>query len=32
MNYITYQLSLRKVEDLLYEGGIDIRHEVVRLG
>jgi len=27
MRYIRYPLSLRQVEDLLFERGIDIRHE-----
>ena len=30
MMYIRYPLSLRNVEDLLYERGIDITHETVR--
>ena len=30
MMYIRYQLSLRQVEDLLFERGIDICHETVR--
>lgn len=30
MLYIRFPLSLRNVEDLLYEGGIDIRYETVR--
>ena len=30
MMYIRYPLSLRQVEDLLFERGIDIRHETVR--
>ena len=30
MLYIRYPLSLRQVEDLLFERGIDIRHETVR--
>ena len=29
--YVRYPLSLRNVEDLLFERGIDIRHETVRL-
>ncbi|WP_197033805.1 DDE-type integrase/transposase/recombinase [Bradyrhizobium sp. URHD0069] len=29
--YVRFPLSLRKVEDLLFEGGIDICHETVRL-
>ncbi len=31
MMYIRYPLSLRQVEDLLFEWGIDICHETVRL-
>ena len=31
MIYIRYPLSLRQVEDLLLERGIDICHETVRL-
>jgi putative transposase len=31
MRYIRYPLSLRQVEDLLFERGIDICHETVRL-
>jgi hypothetical protein len=31
MLYIRYPLSLRQVEDLLFERGIDICHETVRL-
>ena len=31
MMYVRYPLSLRGVEDLLYERGIDICHETVRL-
>lgn len=31
MLYVRYPLSLRNVEDLLYERGIDICHETVRL-
>ena len=31
MMYVRYPLSLRNVEDLLFEGGIDICHETVRL-
>ena len=31
MMYVKYPLSLRNVEDLLYERGIDICHETVRL-
>ena len=30
MMYIRYPLSLRQVEDLLFERGIDICHEAVR--
>jgi repressor of nif and glnA expression len=30
MKYIRYPLSLRQVEDLLFERGIDICHETVR--
>ena len=30
MMYIRFPLSLRKVEDLLHERGIDICHETVR--
>ncbi len=30
MRYIRYPLSLRQVEDLLFERGIDICHETVR--
>jgi putative transposase len=30
MMYIRYPLSLRQVEDLLFERGIDISHETVR--
>ena len=29
--YVRYPLSLRNVEDLLFERGIDICHETVRL-
>ena len=29
--YVKYPLSLRNVEDLLHERGIDISHETVRL-
>ncbi len=32
MMYIRYPLSLRQVEDLLFERGIDICHETVRFG
>ncbi len=31
MMYIRYPLSLRQVEDLLFERGIDICHETVRV-
>ena len=31
MLYVRFALSLRNVEDLLFEWGIDIRHETVRL-
>jgi putative transposase len=31
MMYVRYPLLLRKVEDLLFERGIDICHETVRL-
>ncbi len=31
MLYIRYPLSLRQVEDMLFERGIDICHETVRL-
>ena len=31
MLYIRYPLSLRQVEDILFERSIDIRHETVRL-
>ena len=31
MLYVKYPLSLRNVEDLLFERGIDICHETVRL-
>ncbi len=30
MMYISYPLSLRQVEDILFERGIDICHETVR--
>jgi putative transposase len=30
MMYVRYPLSLRQVEDLLFERGIDISHETVR--
>jgi transposase-like protein len=29
--YVRFQLNLRNVEDLLFERGIDICHETVRL-
>jgi putative transposase len=32
MMYVRYPLSLQQVEDLLFEPGIDIRHETVRFG
>ena len=32
MMYIRYPLSLRQVEDILFERGIDICHETVRYG
>jgi hypothetical protein len=32
MMYVRYPLSLRNVEDLLFERGIDICHDTVRLG
>ena len=32
MMYIRYPLSLRQVEDILFELGIDICHETVRYG
>ena len=31
MMYVKYPLSLRNVEDLLFERGIDICHETVRM-
>ena len=31
MMYVKFSLSLRNVEDLLHERGIDLRHETVRL-
>ncbi len=31
MLYVRYPLSLRQVEDILFERGIDICHETVRL-
>jgi putative transposase len=30
MLYIRFPLSLRNVEDLLHERGVDLRHETVR--
>jgi len=30
MMYVRYPLSLRQVEDLLYERGVDISYETVR--
>ena len=30
MMYVGYPLSLRQVEDLLFERGIDVSHETVR--
>jgi transposase-like protein len=30
MMYVKFPLSLRQVEDLLYERGVDISHEMVR--
>ena len=30
MTYIRYPLSLRQVEDILFERGIDICHETIR--
>ncbi len=30
MMYIRYRLSLRQAEDILFERGIDIRHDTVR--
>lgn len=32
MMYVRFLLSLRNVEDLLYERGIDLCHETVRFG
>jgi len=32
MMYVRYPLSLRNVEDLLHECGIEITHETVRFG
>ena len=31
MMYVRFPLSLRNVEDLLHERGVDIRHETVRI-
>ena len=31
MMYVRYPLSLRQVEDLLFERGIDVCHETVRV-
>ena len=31
MMYIRYPLSLRQVEDILHERGIDISHETIRI-
>jgi putative transposase len=31
MMYVRFPLSLRNVEDLLFERGIDISHETVRM-
>jgi hypothetical protein len=31
MMYVRFPLSLRNVEDLLFERGIDLRHETVRM-
>ncbi len=31
MMYVRFPLSLRNVEDLLFERGIDSRHETVRM-
>ena len=31
MLYVRYPLSLRQVEDILHEQGIDVRYETVRL-
>lgn len=31
MMYVRFPLSLRNVEDLLFEGGIEVCHETVRL-
>lgn len=30
MYYVRYPLSLRQVEDILYERGIDVCHETIR--
>jgi len=30
MHYVRYPLSLRQVEDILHERGIDVRHETIR--
>ena len=30
MMYVRFPLSLRNVEDLLFEGGIDLSHETIR--
>ena len=30
MMYIRYPLSLRQVEDILFERGIDVSHEAIR--
>ncbi|MFZ1741483.1 MAG: hypothetical protein WAT93_01445 [Pontixanthobacter sp.] len=32
MMYVRFPLSLRNVEDLLFERGIDVFHETMRLG
>ena len=32
MLYIRYPLSLRQIEDILFERGIDVCHETVRYG
>jgi len=31
MMYVRYLLSLRQVEDLLFERGIDVSHEAIRV-
>ena len=31
MMYVRYPLSLRQVEELLFEGGIDVSYETIRL-